>query len=53
MPQNAEVRRDLGSLLAREGRVAEALVQLRQALQLEPGDTKARELLDELSRRPP
>jgi protein O-GlcNAc transferase len=53
MPQNAELHRDLGSLLAQEGQVAEAIVHLRQALQLQPGDAKARELLDGVSKRVP
>src|SRR5262249_5632040 len=53
MPQQAEAHRELGALLAREGRPDEAAAQLRQALQLQPGDTKARELLDEVSRRKP
>jgi Flp pilus assembly protein TadD len=53
MPQQAEARRELGAFLAREGRTDEAAAQLRQALQLQPGDTKARELLDELSGRAP
>jgi tetratricopeptide (TPR) repeat protein len=53
MPQQAEARRELGALLAREGRRDEAVTQLRQALQLQPGDTKAKELLDEVSGRAP
>jgi tetratricopeptide (TPR) repeat protein len=53
MPQQAEAHRELGAFLAREGRPDEAAARLRQALQLQPGDTKARELLDEVSRRAP
>jgi superkiller protein 3 len=53
MPQQAEPRRELAALLARDGRTEEAVAQLRQVLQLQPGDPKARELLDELSKREP
>jgi tetratricopeptide (TPR) repeat protein len=53
LPQQAGARRQLGVLLARGGRPDEALTQLRQALQLQPGDTKPRELLNEVSGRAP
>jgi tetratricopeptide (TPR) repeat protein len=53
VPQQAEAHRELGACLAREGRRDEAAAHLRQALQLQPGDTKARELLDQVSRREP
>ena len=53
MQQQAEPRRELAALLARDGRTEEAVAQLRQVLQLQPGDPKARELLDELSKREP
>ena len=53
MPQDAEMHRELGRLLVEDGQVAEGQVQLRQTLQLRPGDTKTRELLDEASKRAP
>src|SRR5262245_34994620 len=52
-PQQADAHREFGELLAREGRTDEAVTQLRQALQLQPGDAKAKELLEKISRRKP
>lgn len=50
-PQDGETHRDLGALLAEQGQVREALKHLRQAVRLRPDDSKARELLEEVSRQ--
>ncbi|HKB06027.1 MAG TPA: tetratricopeptide repeat protein [Gemmataceae bacterium] len=52
-PQQAEAHRELGELLARQGRTDEAVTHLRQALQLQPGDSKSKELLEKISRKVP
>ena len=49
MPQQAEPHRELGALLAREGRTEEAAAELRQVLRLQPADAKAKELLEAVS----
>ena len=48
-PFIAETRRDLGELLLEDGRKQEALLELRQALQLQPDDEKTTELLRKAS----
>lgn len=51
MPLNAEIHRELGGLLLEDGRLAEAIRHLQQALQLQPEDARAKELLEQASRR--
>jgi tetratricopeptide (TPR) repeat protein len=53
MPQQPDARRDLAAALAQDGRPDEAAAQLRYALQLNPKDAKAREMLDGLPRPKP
>ena len=51
LPESAKAQRDLGDALARTGRTEEALVHLRQAVQLDPADEEARGRLDEVAKR--
>lgn len=53
MPENADAHRDLGSLLLEDGQAVEARTHLRQALQLQPGDDRAKQLLEEIAKRAP
>ena len=51
-PQQAEMHRQLGELLAHDRRRdAEALIQLRQALDLNPDDAEAKSLVEQIGKR--
>ncbi len=52
-PQRAEMHRQLGELLNRDGHGADALVQLRQALDLDPDDAAAKSLVEQIAKHNP
>jgi cytochrome c-type biogenesis protein CcmH/NrfG len=52
-PQYAAGWRELGRLLAGQGRDAEAVTCLRQAVELDPTDDEPRRLLREVTQRDP
>jgi Flp pilus assembly protein TadD len=45
-PEFVQARNNLGILLARSGRLDEAIEQFRQALEIEPGSAEVRRNLD-------
>ena len=51
-PEFVQARNNLGILLARSGRLDEAIEQFRQALEIEPGSAEVRRNLDIAGRRP-
>jgi len=50
-PNDPELQKLLGQVLAMSGRVAEAVPYFGRAVALAPGDTQARELLDAAERQ--
>ena len=50
-PQYSDAHRDLGELLAQDGQLAEAFVQLRDAFQLNPAEPRGKKLLEQVLSR--